>query len=84
MTMSQYVCSQLLFQFEQFASARYKVLSADTAGVVVVTRPPPRDGGMAEAPEARQLPRAWTRDRRETKSHQRVSGAKSLQLDSAE
>ena len=36
--------------------------------VVVVTRPLPRDGGMAEdhgapASEARQLPRAWTRGR---------------------
>ena len=36
--------------------------------VVVVTRPLPRDRGMAEdhrAPEAGQLPRAWTRGRRE-------------------
>ena len=30
-----------------------------------------------EAPEARQLPRAWTRGRREKKSRQRASGAKS-------
>ena len=29
------------------------------------------------APEAGQLPRAWTRGRRETESRQRVSGAKS-------
>ena len=39
--------------------------------VVVVARPLPRDGGMAEdhgAPEDGQLPRAWTRDRRETES----------------
>ena len=36
--------------------------------VVAVTRPLPRDGGMVEnhrAPEAGQLPRAWTRGRRE-------------------
>ena len=49
--------------------------------VVVVTRPLPRDRGMAEdhgAPEAGQLPRAWTSDRRETESRQRVSGANSL------
>ena len=35
---------------------------------------------MAEdhgAPEARQLPRAWTIGRKETESRQRVSGAKS-------
>ena len=55
--------------------------------VVVVTRPLPRDGGMAEdhgTPEAGQLPKTWTRGRRETKSRQRVSGIKSPQLDSAE
>ena len=49
--------------------------------VVVVTLPFPRNGGMAEdhgAPEARRLPRAWTRGRKETKSSQRMSGAKSL------
>ena len=48
--------------------------------VVVVTRPLPRDGGMAEyhgAPESGQLLRAWTRGRRETKSRQRASGAES-------
>ena len=48
--------------------------------VVVVTRPLVRDGGMAEddgAPEAGQLSRVWTRGRKETESHQRVSGAKS-------
>ena len=46
----------------------------------VVTRPLPRDWGMAEdhgAPEAGQLSRAWTRDRRETKSRQRMTSAKS-------
>ena len=45
---------------------------------VVVARPLPRDGGMTEehgAPEAEQLPTAWTRGRRETESRQRVSGA---------
>ena len=39
---------------------------------------------MAEdhgAPEAEQLPRAWPRNCRETESRQRVSGAKSPQLD---
>ena len=54
--------------------------------VVVVTRPLPRDGGMAEdhgAPEAGQLSRVWIRDRRETESRQRASGAKIPYLDSA-
>ena len=49
--------------------------------VVVVIRPLPRDGGMAEdhgASEAEQLPRVWTRGHRETESCQRVSGIKSL------
>ena len=48
--------------------------------LLLVTRPLSRDGGMAEdhgAPEAGQLSRAWTRGRKETKSRQRVSGAKS-------
>ena len=48
--------------------------------VVVVYQTFPRDGSMAEdhgAPEAGQLPRACTRDRGETESRQRVSGAKS-------
>ena len=42
---------------------------------------------MAEnhgASKAGQFPRVWTRGRKETESHQRVSGAKGLQLDSAE
>ena len=55
--------------------------------VVVVTRPLPRNEGMAEdhgAPKVEQLPRAWARGRTETKSRQRVSGAKSPLLDSAE
>ena len=44
--------------------------------VVVVTRPLPRDGGMAEdhgAPEAGQLPRACIRGRIETESRQRAA-----------
>ena len=48
--------------------------------VAVVTQPLPRDEGTAEdhgVPEAGQLPRSWTRGRRETESRQRVSGAKS-------
>ena len=48
--------------------------------LLLFTRPLPRDGGMAEdhgAPEAGQLPRVWTRGHKETKSRQRVSGAKS-------
>ena len=48
--------------------------------LLLVTRPLPRDGGTAEdhgAPEAGQLPRVWTRGRRETESRQRVSGTTS-------
>ena len=48
--------------------------------LLLVTRPLPRDGGMAEdhgAPEAGQLTRVWTRGHTETESRQRVSGAKS-------
>ena len=48
--------------------------------LLLVTRPFPMDGGMAEdhgAPEAGQLPRVWTRGRKETESRQRVSGVKS-------
>ena len=48
--------------------------------VLIVNRPFPMDGGMVEdheAPEAGQLSRVWTRGRRETKSRQRASGAKS-------
>ena len=46
------------------------ILQVETV-VVVVTRPLPRDGGMAEdheAPEAGKLTRVWTRGRRETES----------------
>ena len=55
--------------------------------LLLVTRSLSRDGGMAEdhgAPEAGQLLRVWSRGRRETESRQRVSGAKSPWLDSAE
>ena len=55
--------------------------------LLLITRPLPRDGGMAGshgATEARQLPRVWTRGRRETESRQRVSDANSPKLDSAE
>ena len=47
---------------------------------LLITRPLPRDGGMAEdhgAPEAGKLSRVWTRGRKEMESRQRVSGAKS-------
>ena len=46
---------------------------------VVVTRPLPSDGSMAEhygAPEAGQLLRVWTRDRTEKESSQRASDTK--------
>ena len=48
--------------------------------LLLFTRPLLRDRSMAEdhgAPEAEQLPRVWTRGRKETESRQRVSGAKS-------
>ena len=48
--------------------------------LLLITRPLPRGGGMADnhgAPEAGQLPRVWTRGHRETESRQRVSGVKS-------
>ena len=46
--------------------------------LLLVTRPLSRDGGMAGdhgAPEGGQLPKVWTRGRRETESCQKVSGA---------
>ena len=49
--------------------------------LLLVTRPLPRDGCMAEnhrAPEAKQLPRVWTTGCKETESRQRVSYAKTL------
>ena len=55
--------------------------------LLLFTRPLPRDGGMVDdhgAPEAGQLPRVWTRGRKETVCRQRVSGTKSPQLDSAD
>ena len=55
--------------------------------LLLITRPLPRDESMAEdhgAPEAGQLPRVWTIGHRETESRQRVSGAESPLLDSAE
>ena len=55
--------------------------------LLLITRPLPRDEGMAEdygAPEAGKLPRVWIKGRRETESRQRVSSAKSPLLDSAE
>ena len=55
--------------------------------LLLATRPLPRDGGMAEdhaAPESGKLSRVWTRGRKETQSRQRVSGAESSLLDSAE
>ena len=48
--------------------------------MLLFSQPLPRDAGMAEdheAPEAEQLPRAWTRGRKKIDSRQRVSGAKS-------
>ena len=54
---------------------------------VVFARPLPRDGGMAEdhgAPDTQQLPKAWTRGRKETESRRRASGTESPLLDSAE
>ncbi len=59
---------------------RVKALKSMLLLLLLITRPLPGDGGMAEdhgAPEAGQLPRVWTRGRKETKSRQRVSGAKS-------
>ena len=47
--------------------------------LLLIARPLARNGSMAEdhgAPEAGQLPKAWTRDR-ETESRQIVSGAES-------
>ena len=43
--------------------------------LLLVTRPLPRDEGMAEnhgVPEAGQLPKVWTKGRKETESRQRV------------
>ena len=51
-----------------------------SSSLLLFTGPLPRDGGMTEhhgAPEAGQLPRVWTRGRKEIESRQRVSGVKS-------
>ena len=51
-----------------------KLINAYIKVVVVVGYPTPSDEGMAEdhgAPEAGQLPRVWTRGRRETESRQK-------------
>ena len=48
--------------------------------LLLVTRPLSTDGGMAGdhgAPESGKLSRVWTRGRKETKSCQKLSGAKS-------
>ena len=61
-------------------SKHITIFSKQTFLLLLFTRPLSRDGGMSEdhgAPEAGQLPRVWTRGRRETESRQRVSGAKS-------
>ena len=55
-------------------------VSLPMALLLLFTRTLLRDGGMAEdqeAPEAGQLPRVWTRGRKEIGSCQRVSGANS-------
>ena len=77
-----WILSLLILTFKSF-SIHY----SERFVVVVVTRPLPRDGGMAEdhgAPEPGQLPSAWTRGHKETESRQRVSGPESPLLDSAE
>ena len=47
--------------------------------VVVATRLLPRDGSIAEdhgAPEAGKIPKAWSRDRKETESPQKAKAQK--------
>ena len=76
-----------MFSAKPMQSARSKYVYFMLLLLLLITRPLPRDGARAEdhgAPEAGQLPRAWTRGRRETESRQRVSGAKSPWLDSTE
>ena len=63
-------------------SQPYSIFKNGAACIMLLlfTRPLPRDGGMVEdhgAPEDGQLPRVWTRGRKELESRQRVSGAKS-------
>ena len=58
-----------------FSKLRYDFAGLGVSLLLLLfTRPLTRDGGMAEdhgAPEAGQLPRVWTRGRRETKSERR-------------
>ena len=66
--------------FRVYDNINSSYLGSECYVVVFISRPLPRDGGMAEnheSPEAGQLPRTWTRDRRETESRQRASDAKS-------
>ena len=72
---AKFLTEDLLYFSHQYADADHK--SHATAGhaisPVVVTRPLPKDGSMAEdhgAPEIEQLPRAWTRGRKVTESCQ--------------
>ena len=90
--MHLFICGHVWFNRSKsnyFVIIKCIVTHKSTVGIVVavVTRPLLRNGGMAEdhgATEAGQLTRAWTRGRKETESRQRVSGAKSPWLDSAE
>ena len=83
LVVSNTVCYRNVFgELLSFSSILQKTPGYNTMLLLLllVTRPLPRNGGMAEdhgAPEAGQLPRAWTRGRTETESRQRVSGAKS-------
>ena len=73
--------SQSKQTFLQLDQVNFKEQVVPSFLLLLITRPLPRDGGMVEdhgAPEARQLPRVWTRGRTETESRQRVSGAKRL------
>ena len=58
----------------------YRLLLLLLLLLLLITRPLPRDGGMTEdheAPEARKLPKVWTRGCWETECRQRVSGVES-------
>ena len=74
--------SQIYFAYVEHALKSVNVVVYVSVKILLLlfTRPLPKDGGMAEdhgAPEAGQLPRVWTRGRKEIESRQRVSGAKS-------
>ena len=74
------VVSQLNSSIHRLPQHPLRILCSLMLSLLLVTRPLTRDGGMAEdhgAPEAGQLPKVWTRGRRETESRQRVSDAKS-------